>query len=260
MIRVAFSRRRRDDHAVEVLGVKHYSRRTEKAYLHWIRRYLEFHRRRHPRLLAEKDVNRFLTHLAVNEHVATSTQNQALAALLFLYQHVLQQPLDRIEGVVRANRPKRLPVVLTRDEVAQVLNSTTGLPRLVVSLQYAAGLRVLEALQLRIKDLDFAAGELVVREGKGDKDRRSMLPASLHDPLRRHLDQVRRRHNRDLERGDGRAPLPHALARKYIHADRSLPLGCAILLLVLPLELALGKMVFGRLPSSSGNRRIRTEQ
>jgi integron integrase len=210
------------DRIVEVLRVRHYSRRTEEAYIHWIRRFILFHQHRHPRQLAELDLNRFLTHLAVSEHVSASTQNQALAAILFLYQQVLEQPLDRIDGVVRANRPKRLPVVLTQDEVARVLTAMKGTPRLVVSLQYAAGLRVLEALQLRIKDLDFSAGEVIVRQGKGNKDRRSMLPVSLHEPLRQHLRHVREQHERDLRRGDGRVPLPDALVRKFPHADRDL--------------------------------------
>lgn len=208
------------DRIIEVFRVRHYSRRTEQAYVHWIRRFIEYHNHRHPRGLGEADVNRFLTHLAVREHVAASTQNQALAAILFLYQHVLEQPLDRIDGVVRANRPKRLPVVLTQDEVARVLAGMRGTPQLVASLQYAAGLRVLEALQLRIKDLDFSACEVVVRQGKGNKDRRSMLPASLHEPLRKHLRSVQEQHERDLRRGDGRAPLPDALVRKYPNANR----------------------------------------
>jgi integron integrase len=200
--------------------VRHYSRRTEEAYLYWIRRYLEFHAPEHPRRLAEDAANRFLTHLAVKEHVAASTQNQALAAILFLYQQVLEQPLNRIEGVVRAKRPRRLPMVLTREEVAGILGAMHGLPRLVVSVQYGAGLRVLEVLRLRVKDLDFGAGELIVREGKGDKDRRTILTASLHEPLRRHLQGVQEQHSRDLVHGDGRVPLPYALARKLPAADR----------------------------------------
>lgn len=208
------------DRAVEVLRAHHYSRRTEKAYLHWIGRYIRFHRHRHPRDLREPAVNAFLTHLAVDGDVSASTQNQALAALLFLYERVLEEPLDRIEGVVRARKPKRLPVVLTKDEVAGVISNLTGVSRLVVSLQYAGGLRLLEALRVRVKDLDFSRGEVTVREGKGDKDRRTLFPEFLHNPLMAHLDVIRDQHQRDLTEGDGRAPLPNALARKFAHADR----------------------------------------
>jgi integron integrase len=200
--------------------VHHYSRRTEEAYVHWIRRFLLFHDRKHPRRLAEADVNRFLTHLAVHEHVAASTQNQALAAVLFLYEKVLARLLDRIEGVVRAHRPKRLPVVLTRDEVQAILCQLGGAPRLVCTLLYGSGLRLLEGLRLRVKDLDFARSELTVREGKGNKDCVTMLPQLLHQPLRQHLHGIRRQHEADVQRGLGRAPLPGALARKYPNANQ----------------------------------------
>ncbi len=186
----------------------------------WMRRFLLFHRGRHPRELAEGDVNRFLTHLAIQQNVAASTQNQALAALLFLYEHVLERPLNRIEGVVRARKPKRLPVVLTREEVAAVLARLEGVPRLVGTVLYGSGLRLLEALALRVKDLDFDRGEITVRDGKGRKDRRTMLAAALREPLLDHLRQVRELHDADLRRGLGRAPLPEALARKYPNADR----------------------------------------
>ncbi len=155
------------DRLVEVLRVRHYSRRTEDAYVHWIRRYIEFHDRQHPRELAEDDVNRFLTHLAVKEHVAASTQNQALSAILFLYERVLQQPLDRIDGVVRARRPKRLPVVLTVDEVSRVMTRLVADKWLVAMLLFGGGLRLLEALRLRVKDSGFERAEITVREGKG---------------------------------------------------------------------------------------------
>ncbi len=207
------------DRAVEVFRAYHYSRRTEQCYLHWMTRFIHFHRRRHPRDLAEREVNEFLTHLAVNEHVSASTQNQALAALLFLYEKVLEEPLDRIEGVVRARRPRRLPVVLTSNEVQMILCRMDGMPRLVCSLQYGAGLRLLEALRLRVKDLDFQQNQLTVREGKGNKDRITLLPASLHDLLQSHLANVRRQHDTDLARGLGRVSLPHALARKYPNAE-----------------------------------------
>ena len=208
------------DRAVEVLRSRHYSRRTEEAYIHWIRRFILFHNHSHPRELAEGDVNRFLTHLAVKENVAASTQNQALAALLFLYEHVLEQPLERIEGVVRARKPKRLPAVLTRDEVEAVLAQLGGLPRLVCTLLYGSGLRLLEGLQLRVKDLDFGRGEITVRDGKGQKDRVTVLPEALHQPLEDHLRYVREQHEADLRVGLGRAPLPGALVRKYPNAER----------------------------------------
>jgi integron integrase len=195
------------DRVVEVVRVHDSAWRTSPAYLRWIRRYLEF-------------LNRFMTHLAVEDHVSASTQNQALSAILFLYERVLEQPMNRLEGVVRAKRPKRLPVVLTRAEVATVLSRMSGVPRLVATLQYAGGLRVLEALQLRVKDLDFATGEVVIREGKGNKDRRSTCPAALHDQFRVQLANVQRQHDHDLSRGDGRAPLPDALIRKFPTADR----------------------------------------
>ena len=208
------------DRIVEVLRVRHYSRRTEEAYLHWMRRYIEFHQHRHPRQLAEVDVNRFLTHLAVEDHVAASTQNQALSALLFLYEHVLEQPLDRIEGVVRARRPKRLPVVLTVDEVSRVMAHFSGEKWLIAMLLYGGGLRLLEALRLRVKDLDFERGEITVREGKGDKDRVTMLPQAVNRPLQDHLRRVQAVHQQDLAEGYGRVELPHALARKYPKANR----------------------------------------
>jgi integron integrase len=199
---------------------RHYSRRTEDAYHDWCRRFILFHHIRHPNEMAEPEVNAFLTHLAVEGHVAASTQNQALSALLFLSQHVLNQPLNRLDGVIRANRPKRLPSVLSRDEVRRLFAALGGSPRLVLQLQYGSGLRVLEALQLRVKDLDFDGSKLVVRDGKGFQDRVTLLPASLVPPLLDHLTQRQLVHARDLARGLGRAPLPDALARKLPNADR----------------------------------------
>ena len=208
------------DRVVEVLRARHYSRRTEQAYVHWMRRFLLFHRGRYPREMVEGDVNRFLTHLAVQQNVAASTQNQALAAVLFLYEHMLKQPLNRIEGVVRARKPKRLPVVLTRQEVEAVLAQLDAVPRLVCTLLYGSGLRLLEGLQLRVKDLDFGRGEITIRCGKGQRDRVTMLPRAHHQPLQNHLRQVREQHEADLKGGRGRAPLPEALARKFPNADR----------------------------------------
>lgn len=208
------------DRIIEILRVRHYSRRTEEAYVHWIRRYIEFHHHAHPRQLAQGDVNRFLTHLAVKEHVAASTQNQALSAILFLYEHVLAQPLDRIQGVVRARRPKRLPVVLTVDEVSRIMAQLAGDKWLIAMLLYGGGLRLLEALRLRVKDLDFERGEITVREGKGDKDRVTTMPRVVVHPLRDHLRRVEIIHQQDLADGYGRVELPYALARKYPNANR----------------------------------------
>ena len=208
------------DRAVEAFRVRHYSRRTEEAYLHWIRRFIEFHKGEHPRQLAEGEVNRFLTHLAIDGHVAASTQNQALSALLFLYDHVLDRPLDRIEGVVRARRPNRLPVVLTADEVARVMMHLGGDKWLIAMLLYGGGLRLLEALRLRVKDLDFERSEITVREGKGDKDRVTALPRAVVSPLQEHLRRVQAVHRQDMDSGYGRVELPHAFARKAPNADR----------------------------------------
>jgi len=208
------------DRIIEALRVRHYSRRTEEAYVHWIRRYVEFHRHQHPRQLSESDVNCFLTQLAVKEDVAASTQNQALCAILYLYEHVLEQPLDRIMGVVRARRPRRLPVVLTVDEVSRVLSHLNGDRWLIAMLLYGGGLRLLEALRLRVKDLDFERGEITVREGKGDKDRVTMIPQAVIRPLQEHLNRIQATHQQDLADGYGRVELPHALAHKYPNANR----------------------------------------
>jgi integron integrase len=200
--------------------VRHYSIRTEDAYHDWVKRFILFHQKRHPLEMAEPEVNAFLTDLAVNGHVAASTQNQALAAILFLYKHVLERPLGRVEGVVRAKKPRRLPVVLTRDEVRKVLCELEGSYRLIGLLQYGAGLRLLECLRLRVKDIEWNMNQIVVREGKGDKDRRTMLPKAARSSLEIHLTAVRKLHENDLREGFGRVYLPHALARKYPNADR----------------------------------------
>lgn len=197
---------------------RHFSPRTEDAYAHWIRRFILFHGKRHPQQMAEPEVNAFLTDLAVTQHVSASTQNQALAALLFLYEHVLAKPLDRLEGVVRAKRPKRLPVALTRDEVRCVIAALEGTYRLMVQVQYGGGLRLFELVQLRVKDLDFERGEILIRDGKGGKDRRTLLARTATPELRAHLERVRHRHEGDLAEGHGRVWLPTALARKFPQA------------------------------------------
>jgi len=199
---------------------RYYSRRTEEAYVHWIKRFIYFSGRRHPRELGEAEVTAFLSHLAVERKVAAGTQNQAMSALLFLYKHVLQLELGWLQNIERATRLPRLPAVLTRHEVEQVLGQLQGTRWLIASLLYGSGLRVLECLRLRVKDLDFSYGQVLVRDGKGDKDRVTMLPQKLAGPLRAHLERVRRLHLRDLEAGFGEVHLPFALARKYPRAGK----------------------------------------
>jgi integron integrase len=208
------------DRVREALRIRHYSRRTEEAYVAWIRRYILFHGKRHPGELGGPEVTRFLSSLAVDGRVAASTQNQALSALLFLYRDVLGVELPWLDDIVRAKRPTRLPVVLTRDEVRVVIRHLSGPPRLMACLLYGAGLRVLECCRLRVQDLDFAANQIVVRGGKGDKDRTTMLPAIVKPDLLRHIETVRAQHERDLTAGAGWVELPSALSRKYPNAAR----------------------------------------
>ncbi len=200
------------------LRARHYSRRTEEAYLLWIRRFLRFHEGRRLENLGEEEITAFLTSLAVDWRVAAPTQNQALAAILFLYQEVLRRELSWMEGIVRARGPKRLPVVLGRDEVRAILARLQGPVALMVSLLYGAGLRLLECCRLRVKDIDLGRNEIIVRSGKGDRDRRTMLPGFAKERLAGHLDRVRRLHLEDLKRDAGWVELPGALARKYPNA------------------------------------------
>ena len=200
------------------LRAKHYSLRTEAAYLGWIRRFIQAHRGRHPRELGGREVGAFLTRLAVQGNVAASTQNQALSALLFLYREVLGLKLPWMEDVVRAKRPRRLPSVLSQDEVRALLELMQGRPRVLAALLYGSGMRLMEGLRLRIKDVDFDRREILVRDGKGGKDRRTMLPSSLEQPLREAIARALRLHAADLAAGHGRTWLPHALARKYPNA------------------------------------------
>lgn len=208
------------DRLREAIRVRQYSVRTEEAYVQWARRYILFHNKRHPAAMGADEVNAFLTDLVSEQNVSSSTQGQALSAILFLYRHVLDDPLPWLGEVVRARKPRRLPVVLTRDEVRAVLGSMEGLPRLVIALLYGTGMRLLEGLRVRVKDLDFVARIVTVREGKGDKDRRTMLPRPLIDPLQQHLEVVRGVHERDRLAGFGDVWLPHALRRKYPNAGR----------------------------------------
>lgn len=202
------------------IRLKHYSIRTEQAYLDWIKRFVLHFGKRHPSEMGAREVEAFLTHLAVEGKVAAATQNQAKSALLFLYREVLEQDLPWLENVERAKAPRRLPVVLTEKEVASVLSRLTGTHWLVAGLLYGSGLRIMEALRLRVKDIEFSRGEILVREGKGFKDRVTMLPAVLVDPLKAHLKRVRDLHERDVEAGYGEVYLPYALDRKYPNAGR----------------------------------------
>lgn len=199
---------------------KYYSRRTGEAYAHWIRRFILFHGRRHPREMGEAEVTAFLNHLATGRNVAPGTQNQALSAILFLYREVLGLELGWLDGLVRASRPPRLPVVLTRAEVERLLAQLTGTKWLIASLLYGSGLRVMECLRLRVKDVDLSYRQILVRDGKGEKDRVTMLPGKLVEPLRAHLGRVRLLHARDLREGYGEVSLPYALSRKYPRAGR----------------------------------------
>lgn len=202
------------------LRTRHYSRRTEDAYLLWIRRYIVANGKRHPATMGAGEVQQFLSALATEKHVAASTQNQALAALVFLYDKVLDVRLPWIEDLVRAKRPHRLPVVLTREEVAAVLRGMHGTAQLMGALLYGTGMRVLECCELRVKDVDFGTGEIVIRSGKGAKDRCTMLPAALRPMLEEHLTRVYNQYRRDLTLGAGWVEVPGALGSKYPNAGR----------------------------------------
>ena len=206
------------DQVRHVLRFRHYSYQTEKTYVHWIKRFIVFHHKRHPREMGKAEVEQFLTALAVERHVSAATQNQALHALLFLYRDVLAQELGWLNDIVPAKRPQRLPTVLTQQEARSLLSAVHGTPWLIANLLYGAGLRLTEGLRLRVKDIDFTTNQIVVREGKGDKDRITMLPTVVKEPLTAHLIRVRTLHQQDLERGFGRVALPDALDRKYRNA------------------------------------------
>ena len=208
------------DRVRDRIRVKHYSIRTEQSYLDWVRRYIRFHGLRHPSELGAEAVEQFLTDLAVRGNVAPSTQNQAKSALLFLYKEVLGVDLPWLDGVVTAKRTPRLPVVLTQAETARLLDQMTGTPGLVARLLYGTGMRILEGMRLRVKDLDLARGEILVRDGKGAKDRVTMVPRSIEPLLDLQLGVAKARHSKDLIDGVGAVYLPHALDRKYPNASR----------------------------------------
>ncbi len=209
------------DQARDKIRAKHYSIRTEEAYVHWMKRFILFHRKRHPREMGAAEVEAFLSHLAVAGKVSASTQNQAKSGLLFMYKEVLQVDLPWLGDIVSAKRPTRLPVVLTQSEVASLLAHTTGTSGLILRMVYGTGMRIMECMRLRVKDIEFERSEIVIREGKGFKDRITMLPKSLVRPLQEHLARVKLLHEQDLRDGYGEVYMPYALARKYPNAGRN---------------------------------------
>jgi integron integrase len=206
------------DRVRQTIRAKHYSHRTESAYVDWIRRYILFHQKRHPSEMGAPEIAAFLTWLATNRRVSASTQNQSLSALLFLYRDVLHIEIGSIENVPRARMPVRVPVVLSRDEVARIMKHLHGVTWIMVTLLYGSGLRLHECLELRVKDIDVERRQIVIRRGKGQKDRPTVLPAAVVEPLARHLESVKRQHEADLARGLGRVVLPFTLDRKYPNA------------------------------------------
>lgn len=208
------------DQVRDRIRLKHYSIRTEDTYVEWIRRFILFHGKRHPKEMGASEVEGFLTRLAVHGRVSASTQNQAKSALLFLYKEVLGEQLPWLDNIETAKRPERLPVVLTVEEVKAILAEVDGTGGLILHLLYGTGMRILESLRLRVKDINFLKREIVIREGKGFKDRVTMLPASLVAPLNAHLNRVERLHASDLAEGFGEVYLPYALERKYPKAAR----------------------------------------
>ncbi len=204
----------------DVMRYKHYSRRTEESYIHWIRRFIVFHNKQHPKDMGKDEVVKFLTHLAVNRQVAPSTQNLALSSILFLYKEVLKIELPWIDNFQRAKRSTHIPVVFTREEIKRLFAQLDGTYWLMFSLMYGSGLRLMECVRLRVKDIDFHYRQLIIRDGKGSKDRVTVLPATLIEPLQNHLARVKVRHEQDLVDGYGKVHLPYALERKYPNASR----------------------------------------
>ncbi len=207
------------DQVRRLIRVKHYSIRTEEAYVNWIKRFILFHGKRHPVEMGGAEVSRFLSHLAVEEKVSASTQNQALSAILFLYRDLLKRDFGWLDDVERAKKPTRLPVVLSKEEAKAILVRLEGVKWLMANLLYGSGLRLMECIRLRVKDLDFQYNQIAVRDAKGQKDRVTMLPDSLKEPLQRHLERVKAIHEQDLKEGFGEVYLPFALERKYSNAN-----------------------------------------
>lgn len=207
------------DQVRELIRIRHYSIRTEQAYVQWIRRFILFHGKRHPREMGADEVTAYLSYLAMDRNVAAATQNQALNAILFLYRDVLKITLPWLDQVQRAKKPQHLPVVFTKEEVKALLAQLEGTPWLMASIIYGGGLRLMECLRLRVKDIDLQLGQLVIRDAKGQKDRVTILPRTLIDPLRTHLARVHQIHETDIQAGFGRVFLPHALEHKYPNAN-----------------------------------------
>src|SRR5919109_4769319 len=208
------------DQIRHAIRIRHYSPKTEETYVHWVKRFIFFHNKRHPVEMAEPEIGRFLSSLATESKVSGSTQNQALNALLFLYHQVLGKEIGYVNGVMRAKKAPRLPVVLTRGEVQALLSYLDGSEKIMATLLYGAGLRLMECCRLRVKDIDFSQNQIVVRAGKGDKDRYTMLPATVKESLINHLDDRKRQHQNDVEKNLGRVVLPNALDRKYPKAGQ----------------------------------------
>lgn len=209
------------DQVREVMRFHHYSLSTEKSYIHWILRYIRFNDRKHPNTMGKPEIERFLSHLAMNRDVSASTQNQALNAILFLYKEILKAPIEAEIRALRATRPKRLPTVLCKREIASLFEQMPAKHKLMYRLMYAGGLRVKELLQLRVHDFDFNHQQLYIRNSKGSKDRTTLFPPLLHDEIRAHLEKVQQLHEADLGNGYGETVLPPALARKYPNAAKS---------------------------------------
>ena len=202
-----------------VMRVHHYSKRTEEAYVNWIKDFIYFHNRKHPSFLGANDIGSYISYLATQRNVSGSTQNQALCAIIFLYKHVLKKDINDID-IIWSKKPKRLPVVFTRDEVKEVLNNLEGIPWLVSSMLYGSGLRLLECLRIRVLDIDFKSNQIIIRDGKGSKDRISILPVSIKDILKAKLEDIKKLHLRDLKKGYGGVFLPYALGKKYPNASK----------------------------------------
>ena len=208
------------DQMRDTLRVKHYSYRTEDTYIEWVRRFILFHGKRHPKEMGGPEIEAFITHLAVERHVATSTQNQALSAILFLYKYVLKKEVDMPPSLVRPGRPKRLPTVLAHAEVGRIISQMQGVTKTMTKLLFGSGLRLMECMRLRVKDIDFDHRQIIIRDGKGENDRSTVLPESIIAELKLHLDDVKALHEKDLREGYGETYLPYALGVKYPNAGR----------------------------------------
>lgn len=202
------------------LKSNHYSRKTEEAYINWIKRFILFHNKKHPNEMGKDEIQKFINHLAVEQNVSSSTQNQALQAILYLYKNILNKNVGWLDDIKHATRIKHLPVVFSRNETTKIFEHLNGIPKLVVSLLYGSGLRLSEALSLRIKDIDFEYKQIIVRDGKGEKDRHTVLPSSIIPELKKHLNEVYIQHKKDLIKGKGETILPYALDKKYPNAAK----------------------------------------